>query len=106
MYLTNNVIQILVAIGSFCVGIYGARLMFKRDNKADIDKRIQDEKKNTEVMTTISIKLDNINNNVSNLTFDVKDLKNDIKNQDSRLVKVEEGVQFAHERLDKIEGGR
>ncbi|AVK50684.1 hypothetical protein AXY43_23175 [Clostridium sp. MF28] len=106
MYLTNNVIQILVAIGSCLTGVFVARLTMKRDSKADIDKKIEEEKKNTEVMTTISIKLDNINNNVSNLTFDVKDLKNDIKNQDSRLVKVEEGVQFAHERLDKIEGGR
>lgn len=103
MYLTNNVIQIIVAVGSFIVGVYGARLIAKKDNKADIDKKIEDENKRTEVMTTISVKLDNISNNVSNLTFDIKDLKNDIKNQDSRLVKVEEGVQFAHERLDKIE---
>lgn len=103
MYLTNNAIQIIVAVGSFCIGVYGARLMFKRDSKAEIDKKIEDENKRTEVMTTISVKLDNISNNVNNLTFDIKDLKNDIKNQDTRLTKVEEGVQFAHERLDKME---
>lgn len=103
MYLTNNVIQILVAIGGFIVGVYSIKLTTKKDSKQDIDKKIQEENKRTEVMTTISVKLDNISNNVSNLTFDVKDLKNDIKNQDSRLVKVEESVNFAHERIDKLE---
>lgn len=103
MYLTNNMIQALVAIGAFLVGAYSIKLTMGRNSKQDIDKRIDEENKRTEVMTTISVKLDNINTNVNNLANDVKDLKNDMKNQDNRLVKVEESVSFAHERIDKIE---
>lgn len=109
MYITNNIMQIAIAIaiaiaiGGILVGGYGTILVLKRDNKDSIDKRIADENKRTETMTTISVKLDAISNNVKDLTFDIKDLKNDIKNQDTRLVKVEESVAFAHERLDKIE---
>jgi peptidoglycan hydrolase CwlO-like protein len=91
-------ITLIATVGSL-VGAFG------------IGKAIsKDKQKNISSETALTMKLDFISNNVSSIQLDMKDIKNDIKNQDSRInanekdiVRVEEMAKSAHKRIDELE---
>lgn len=99
MYLTQTMITLIATVGSFLVGAFGIGRLISKDKQ-----------KNISTETTMNMKLDFISNNVSSIQLDMKDIKNDIKNQDTKIntvekdvVRIEEIAKSAHKRIDELE---
>ena len=65
--------------------------------------RHDDQREATE-LTTLLVKIENINNGINEIKSDVRGMRMDIQEVRERLVKVEQSVSTAHSRIDKLEG--
>ena len=65
--------------------------------------RHDDQQQATE-LTTLLVKIENINNGINEIKSDVRNMRNDIQDVRERLVMVEQSVKSAHHRLDSLEG--
>ena len=92
--MTIEVALVLSAI-SLAFGLYQGISNLKRNEKTDI------EKDRTE-MTTVIVKLENINTGVTEIKHEMTNIKNDVKESRERIIKLEESVKQAHKRLDEI----
>lgn len=90
-------VPILISFLSLCVagavGIAGLRR-----NKAT------DNRKEASEMTTLIVKLENINNGVNEIKSDMRNMRNDIQDLRDRLIIVEQSTKSAHYRLDGLDG--
>lgn len=90
-------VPILISFLSLCVagavGISGLRR-----NKAT------DNRKEASEMTTLIVKLENINNGVNEIKSDMRNMRNDIQDLRDRLIIVEQSTKSAHHRLDGLDG--
>lgn len=88
-------VPILISFLSLCVagavGISGLRR-----NKAT------DDRKEASEMTTLIVKLENINNGVNEIKSDMRNMRNDIQDLRDRLIIVEQSTKSAHHRLDGL----
>ena len=60
-------------------------------------------KEGTSEITTVIVKLENIQSTVTEIKSDVRGIKDDIKEIDHRLTIVEQSTKSAHKRIDGIE---
>lgn len=65
-----------------------------------------DSKVQATEMTTVIVKLEAINSNVSEIRSDMKALKTDVQDLRDRVIIVEQSTKSAHKRLDTIVKGR
>lgn len=90
-------VPILISFLSLCVagavGIAGLQR-----NKAT------DDRKEASEMTTLIVKLENINNGVNEIKSDMRNMRNDIQDLRDRLIIVEQSTKSAHHRLDGLDG--
>ena len=90
-------IPILISFMSLCVavivGINGIR-----KNQTD------DDKKEASEMTTLIVKLENINNGVNEIKSDMRNMRDDIQGLRDRLIIVEQSTKSAHHRIDGLDG--
>lgn len=63
-----------------------------------------DNEKETSNMTTVLVKLENIQVGISELKSDLRRTSEDLKGIDRRLTVVEESVKQAHKRINEIKG--
>lgn len=64
--------------------------------------RHHDSRSEAADMTTIAVKLENINNGVSEIKSDLRNMKEDAKELRERLVVAEQSAKQAHKRLDSL----
>lgn len=57
-------------------------------------------------LTTVIVKLESIGTGITEIKSEMTNVKNDIKENRERIIKVEESAKQAHKRLDTIEGKR
>jgi peptidoglycan hydrolase CwlO-like protein len=92
-------ISILIAVVSLglsaAVGISGLKRA-----------KTQDDKKDASSLTTLLVKIENINNGINEIKSDMRGVRADIQDVRERLVIVEQSVKSAHHRIDNIEGGK
>lgn len=90
-------VPILISFLSLCVagavGIAGLRR-----------NKTTDDRKEASEMTTLIVKLENINNGVNEIKSDMRNMRNDIQDLRDRLIIVEQSTKSAHHRLDGLEG--
>lgn len=84
---------VLIALIGCIVGLSG----WLRNHDSDNDKE-------TSNMTTVLVKLENIQVGISELKSDLKRTAEDLKGIDRRLTVVEESVKQAHNRINEIKG--
>ncbi|MGY5268770.1 hypothetical protein [Paraclostridium bifermentans] len=84
------------------VGAIIGYMSYQKKNQKDIENDASQK-------ALMSSKLDYISNAVDNIRIDFKELKIDVKNQDAkvismneRLIKVEESAKSAHHRIDEL----
>lgn len=61
-------------------------------------------KQETTQLTTLIVKLENINDGVMEIKADMRNMKDDVRELRDRLIKVEESTKSAHKRLDDYVG--
>lgn len=88
-------LAVLVSIASLSFSIYmGLRNSRKSDEK-EIAQRIARD-------TRTEMKLDEIGNDVKEVKETVKNIQNDVKDHEGRIVKLEASYKAAHKRLDEV----
>ena len=53
-------------------------------------------------MTTVIVKLENIGTGITEIKSEMTNVKNDIKEDRERLIRVEDSAKQAHKRLDEL----
>lgn len=84
-------ITILISVISVCCTIYGVSRNFKKDAEADRGQ-----------IAIIVTKLDTIQTVLNELKMENKSTKEDIRDLEKRLVRVESSRKQAHKRLDDL----
>lgn len=90
-------VPILISFLSLCVAAGVALINTKRN-------RSTDDRKEASEMTTLIVKLENINNGVNEIKSDMRNMRNDIQDLRDRLIIVEQSTKSAHHRLDSLDG--
>lgn len=88
-------IALLISGVSLAFSIYAGVSNMRRNQN-------QDASKDATEMTTVIVKLENINNGVTEIKSELNSVKTDIKESRERLIKVEESVKQAHKRIDEM----
>jgi septal ring factor EnvC (AmiA/AmiB activator) len=81
----------LVSVLSFLVAAFALARNLKLDTKSD----------QTE-LTTVIVKLENINDNIKEVKVDMKDIISDMDKVKERLTAVEASAKSAHKRIDNL----
>lgn len=82
--MTIEVALVLSAI-SLAFGIHQGVSNLKRNNRTDA-------KTDASQLTTVIVKLENIGNDITEMKGDMRDVKDDIKDHSTRLVKAEQQI--------------
>lgn len=90
-------IPILISFLSLCVAVVVGVSSVRRNQATD-------DKKEASEMTTLIVKLENINNGVNEIKSDMRNMRNDIQDLRDRLIIVEQSTKSAHHRLDGLDG--
>ena len=80
-------VEIALVISAISLGfaIYSGVSNLKRNNK-------QDAKSDSAQLTTVIVKLENIDKGINEIKADVKDVKQDLKDHSDRLIRLEQQV--------------
>ena len=88
-------ISLLLSAVSVCVAVVVAVTNIKRSNAHDSHREASD-------LTTLIVKLENINEGINEIKSEMRNMKNDIQDLRDRLIIVEQSVKCAHHRIDTI----
>lgn len=88
-------ISLLLSAVSVCVAVVVAATNIKRSNAHDSHREASD-------LTTLIVKLENINEGINEIKSEMRNMKNDIQDLRDRLIIVEQSVKSAHHRIDTI----
>ena len=89
-------ISILLSAVSVAFAIYFGLKRTKRNEKLDI-------KSDTAQLTTVIVKLENIGIGIAEIKAELFNVKNDVKEDRERIIRLEESVKQAHKRIDGLE---
>ena len=88
-------IALLISIVSVAFSIYFGLKNSKRSDKDEIVERIARD-------TKTDMKLDEISSDVKEVKETVKNIQNDVKDHEGRIVKLEASYKAEHKRLDEV----
>jgi hypothetical protein len=88
-------ITILLSVVSVSFAIYFGIKNSKRNHTIDT-------KSDTAQLTTVIVKLENIGIGITEIKSELFNVKNDIKEDRERIIRVEESTKQAHKRLDAL----
>lgn len=88
-------VALLASIVSVAFSIFFGLKSSKRTDKKEIEDRIARD-------TRTEMTLDEINNNVRDVKETVKNIQNDVKDHEGRIVKLEASYKAEHKRLDEV----
>lgn len=85
----------LISILSLMVASIVGFTNLRRNNSAD-------DKKQSAEMTTVIVKLENINTGINEIKADVRNVKSEVQELRERIVVVEQSTKSLHKRVDEI----
>ena len=88
---------VIISVISLIVAAVVGFTNIKRNQNTD-NRQAQAE------MTTVIVKLETLNNNVSEMKADVRNTRTDLQEIRDRVIIVEQSAKSAHHRIDVIEG--
>lgn len=89
-------IGVFISVISVGFGLFVGIINMKRNIMTD-------SKSEAAQLTTVIVKLENINNGISEIKAEIKNIKTETKENREKLIRLEESVKSAHKRLDKLE---
>lgn len=89
-------VAFLISVVSVCFSIFSGIVTMRRNKSAD-------DKIEATQLTSVIVKLENIDMGVTEIKSEMKSVKEDTKNNSERLTRLEESAKSAHKRLDAIE---
>lgn len=88
-------LPIIVSVLAFCFSVYMGLKGRKKEDKEEIVKRIERD-------TETKMMLNEINGDTKEIKETVKNIQNDIKDHEGRIVKLEASYKAEHKRLDEV----
>lgn len=88
-------ISIMLSVISVCVAVVVAVTNIKRNNAHDSHREASD-------LTTLIVKLENINEGINEIKSDMRNMKSDIQDLRDRLIIAEQSLKSAHHRINAI----
>ena len=85
----------LISILSLIVASIVCFTNLRRNNSAD-------DKKQSAEMTTVIVKLENINTGINEIKADVRNVKSEVQELRERIVVVEQSTKSLHKRVDEM----
>ena len=95
--------NIIVGGLSLIVAFIFSFIAARHTSSVDIEKRINQAKKDAAEDARISTLLQSIKTDTEEMRYEMKDVKGTIKELSERLAKVEESAKILHKRVDKVE---
>lgn len=94
-------VALIISIISVFFAIFFGALNLRRNQKAD-DRREQSD------MTTVIVKLENIQTDTSEIKNDIKSLKSDVRHNSEDIIRMDESLKSAWKRINEIaqKGGK
>lgn len=92
----GEVLQVLALVISFCALCFSIFMGLRGNKKTDekeIEARVRQE-------TKTDMKLDEISKDIKEVKETVKNIQNDVKDHEGRIVKLEASLKALHKRLD------
>ena len=89
-------ITVLISAVSVAFAVYFGLKNSRRADTKDIEERVKGD-------TRINMKLDVISSDTKEIRSELSSMRDDIKQHNDRLIKVEESCNSAHHRLDSVE---
>ena len=89
-------ITVLISAVSVAFAVYFGLKNSRRADTKDIEERVKGD-------TRINMKLDVISSDTKEIRSELSSMRDDIKQHNDRLIKVEESCKSAHHRLDSVE---
>lgn len=89
-------VALLISGVSVAFGIYSGISSLKRNQRSD-------DKNEASQLTTVIVKLENIETGITEIKNEMSNVKNDVKESRERIIKVEESAKQAHKRMDTCE---
>lgn len=89
---TVQIISIVISVAALLFSIFFNAKSSKRTDTKDIEERVR-------VNTEINMKLDSISNNVVEIKKDISSVKDDLKDHNIRIIKLEEKVHVIEEKV-------
>lgn len=86
---------VLISVVSVCAAIYFGLSNLRRSQK-------NEDREEATLLTTLLVKLENIGTGVTEIKSEMKSVKDELKENSHRLVKVEESAKQAHKRIDEL----
>ena len=93
--MTGAELSYLISILSLIVASIVGFTNLRRNNSAD-------DKKQSAEMTTVIVKLENINTGINEIKADVRNVKSEVQELRERIVVVEQSTKSLHKRVDEI----
>lgn len=92
-------VALLISGVSLAFGIYSGIANMKRNHRVDT-------KQDTAELTTVIVKLENIGNGITEIKSELSNVKNDIKEDRERIIRLEEAVTHVGTRLNTLENNK
>lgn len=89
-------ISVIISVLSLLVAAIVGFTNIKRNNNTD-------NRQTTAEMTTVIVKLETLNNNISEMKTDVRNTRIDLQEIRDRLIVCEQSTKSAHHRIDALE---
>lgn len=89
-------VELAISIISVCIALIVAVAGLLRNSH-------NDTKEDSTQMTTVIVKLENINDGVREIKSDIKAVKDEVESIKERVVIVEQSTKSAHKRIDTLE---
>lgn len=86
---------VIVSVAALCFSIFNGSRSNKKTDEKEIAEKIARE-------TRTDMKLNEIGNDVKEVKETVKNIQNDIKDHEGRIVKLEASYKAEHKRLDTV----
>lgn len=92
-------VALLISGVSLAFAIYSGISNMKRNQNADV-------KKDASEMTTVIVKLENINTGITEIKAEMNSVKNDRKEDREKIIRLDESLKSAWKRIEIIEGNK
>lgn len=92
-------IALLISIISVVFSVFSSVMTLKRNKSSDDKQEATD-------MTTLIVKLDGISRDVMEIKSDIKSVREDVKQNTEKIIRMEESLKSAWKAINKLQGGK
>lgn len=88
-------LAIVISVASFVITLIKTISDMKRGHKQEVQE-------DTSQIASVLVKLENISEGIADIKKEINTIKNDVRDDHDRIIRLEESAKQAHKRIDEI----